>query len=153
MISLNKFRLCALQSIKCTGCTALTFPRTLLFVHHVQTVATEPQKADIITNLSEKLCCTENVAKNIYIKFPLMRSVNLINDETLTFLRTKVSPKSIVENPTLITTDVGKSLFVLKMKEFFLILMFFFRHFKTENQGVRFHGTEKSGRFCSAINT
>lgn len=112
MVLLNKFRPFALHNIKCIRCTILTLPRTIRFIHQLQTAASQQQKADVIANLSKKLCCTEYVAKNIYNKFPLLRSVDVINNNSLDLLRTKLSPQSIIENPSLISIDVGEMNFV-----------------------------------------
>lgn len=113
MVLLNKFRPFALHNIKYIRCTILTLPRTIRFVHQLQTAASQQQqKADVIANLSKKLCCTEYVAKNIYSKFPLLRSVDVINNNSLDLLRSNFSTQSIIENPLLISTDVGEMNFV-----------------------------------------
>lgn len=112
MILLNKFRPIALHNIKCIRCTILTLPRTVEFIQQLQTAALQQQKANVIANLSKKLCCTEYVAKNIYSKFPLLRSINVINNDSLDLLRSQLSSQSIIENPLLISIDVGEMNFV-----------------------------------------
>ncbi|XP_055313465.1 uncharacterized protein LOC129574886 isoform X2 [Sitodiplosis mosellana] len=108
MILLNKFRPLALHNVKCVGCMTITLPRTI----QLQITALQPKKADVIANLSEKLCCTEYVAKNIYSKFPLLRSIDVIKNDSLELLRGQIFPQSIVENPSLITMNIG----ILKKK-------------------------------------
>lgn len=106
MILLSKFRPFALHNAKYM---TLTLPRTqtLQLVHQFEAAALQPQKADVIANLSEKLCCNEYVAKNIYNEFPLLRSVDVINNNSLELLRSQVSAQSIIENPSLITMNTG----------------------------------------------
>lgn len=106
MILLNKLR--PFASHCKTGCATLTLSRTVQFVHRLQTAVPQQQKADVVAHLSEKLCCTEYVAKNIYSKFPSLRSIDVIKNDTLELLRSKLSPQTIIENPSLITANISE---------------------------------------------
>lgn len=143
---LHKFRPFTLHNIKYIRSPTLTLPRIVQFVHQLQSAAvSQPQKSDVIANLREKLCCTEYVAKNIYSKFPLLRSIDVIKNDTLELLRSNVSPQSIVENPILITMDVGEEQIGFStFKRVSLLVQLFFRHFEEENRLVVFNGTKRA---------
>lgn len=66
-------------------------------------------KENAIANLCQQFGCAESIATNIYNKFPSLRPINAINNETLQWLQDKISAQSIVENPSLVTMDVGMS--------------------------------------------
>lgn len=64
-------------------------------------------KQDVIANFCQKFGCTESIAMNIYNKFPSLRPINAVKNETLQMLQDNISPQSIVENPSLVTMDIG----------------------------------------------
>lgn len=103
---LNSLRIITVQSLKCKR--SILTSSSVEFAHQFQTAASLFNKEEILANLREKLCCTEFIAKRIYNKFPSLRSLSAINDDSLKMLRDKVSAQSIVENPSLLTMDVGK---------------------------------------------
>ncbi|XP_031636836.1 uncharacterized protein LOC116349497 isoform X2 [Contarinia nasturtii] len=87
-------------------------------VHQQQrTFTSKPQEYLAIANLSRKLCCTEDIAAQIYSDFPALRQINAIKTDTLELLRANLSAESIFENPSLLTIDieyVDKKIDVLK---------------------------------------
>lgn len=86
-------------------------------VRRPQTTATSSlKKTDVIANICQKFNCTESSAKNIYNKFPSLRSINAIKNETLDLLRDNVSSQTIVENPSLVLMEVGMESFILYKK-------------------------------------
>lgn len=66
-----------------------------------------PSQSIVTVNLCEKLKCTEIVAKNIYDSCPTLQSIDAIQNDSLQMLRTKLSLLSIIENPELITMELG----------------------------------------------
>lgn len=90
--------------------TSIRLPPPALskIVHLFQSVAEQPKKSDIINNLQKAFACSTSIAQKIYDQFPSLRSVDAIKNDTLQFLRSKVSSESIVENPLVVTMDAGK---------------------------------------------
>lgn len=103
---LNSLRIVTVNSLKCKR--SILTSSSVKFVHQLQTAASTLNEETIVTNIREKLCCTEDTAKSIYKKFPSLRSIDAIRNDSLEMLREKVSLQSIVENPSLVTMDVGK---------------------------------------------
>lgn len=106
-------------STHCRKCQGLTQNplKTIEFVYRYRSCRN--CDAIIISNLCEKLHCSEIVAKQIYKKYSPLRSINSIQNDSLRMLRAKLSTLTIVENPLLITMDIGK-----KFDELFFFLFF-----------------------------
>ncbi|XP_031621664.1 uncharacterized protein LOC116339767 [Contarinia nasturtii] len=100
----NIFNKIVLHNSKLIGYPHLTLP---IIVQFFQSVAEQPKKVDIIENLRKKFQCSTTIAENIYNEFPSLRSVDAIKNDTLEFLRSKVSRESIIENPRLATLDAN----------------------------------------------
>lgn len=91
-----------------------------------------PSQNMVIGNLCEKLKCTEIVAKNIYDECPTLRSVDAIQNDSLQMLSKNLSLLSIVENPELVTMDLGEIDFILIPNFIFIWTKFFrFRRFNS----------------------
>lgn len=103
---LNKLRLVSAHCSKCIALKSVQFP----YRWKSSTVAI-PEQSVVISNLCEKLKCSEVVAKNIYDGCPTLRSIDAIRNDSLQLLCTKLSLLSVVENPELMTIDVGKNFF------------------------------------------
>lgn len=103
------------KSLKIVTVNSLNCKRSILtsssveYAHQLQSAASLINKETIVSNIREKLVCTEYAAKSIYEKCPTLRSMDAIKDDSLEILREKLSLQSIVENPSLLTMDVGKT--------------------------------------------
>ncbi|XP_031619216.1 uncharacterized protein LOC116338226 [Contarinia nasturtii] len=107
MILSSKFKLIALNNSKIIRLNIPTHLQTVQFIYQVRTVASQPEKLDIIKNLQKNLGCSIDVATNIYSKFPSLRSLDAVENDKLKLLRFKnVSAETIVENPSLLTSEI-----------------------------------------------
>lgn len=133
--------------------TITSSPANVQCVHQFQTASTVFNKTAVVTNLCEKFCCAENVAKQIYDKFPSLRSLDAIKQDSLHLLREKVPLQSIVENPVLVTINISMkveiSLYHFKP---FIPFLSLFRWFTTKDWFIVYSGTEKSRRFFTVAN-
>lgn len=105
----NKFRNFSTLNRKYTYTLPLSAQQIQSFIRHLKTKTIESKNEDVIKNISEKLRCSEYKAKQIYNKFPLLRSADAIKDDSLELLCTNVSKQLIIEYPKLVTIDAGKS--------------------------------------------
>lgn len=102
---LNKLRIVSVHCTKYRTLKAIQLP------HRWKTTNVSiPNQSVVITNLCEKLKCTEIVAKNIYDNFPTLRSIDAIQNDSLQMLSTQLSLLSIIENAELITIDLGNEI-------------------------------------------
>lgn len=105
----NKIKILTTINLKYRRSTQITSP-VFRFIHRFQAASSQRSQNDVITNLCEKLCCTEDIAKIIYIKFPSLRCVDAIRNDTLKWLRDRITLQSIAENPSLVTMDISKEM-------------------------------------------
>lgn len=76
---------------------------------HVVYIQTKTSNEDhVIANIRDKLCCTEDIARNIYSKFPSLQTTTAIKNDSLKLLRSKIAEQSIIENPSLVTMNRGE---------------------------------------------
>ena len=107
MNTLNKLRIISTYYSKCRPFVLV--PLKTEFSYRWKTISV-PITGDnnVIANLCEKLKCMEFIAKTIYDKCPTLRSIDAIRNDSLLELSTKLSLLSIIENPELMTMDLGK---------------------------------------------
>lgn len=130
---LNKLRI---VSVHCSKCRTLKFVQ---FPYRWMTTTTAlPSQSIVIADLCEKLKCTEIDAKIIYDNCPTLRSIDAIQNDSLQMLCTKLSLLSIIENPDLISMDLGNKIVSLitfnkptTLSNYLSIC--FFRYIETEN--------------------
>lgn len=103
---LNKLRIISVHCLQGRTLKSVRFP-----YRWKTTSVALPSQSIVINNLCEKLKCTEIVAKNIYDDCPTLRLIDAIQNDSLQMLRTKLSSLSIIENPELITMDLGNEIY------------------------------------------
>lgn len=104
MILLKKFRQIATNNVICLRPIVLTSSHT----KHTQSKTVKSTEDNLIANIRDKLCCTEDLAQHIFNKCPSLQTVGAIKNDTLNFLRGKLTEESIAENPELITMDLSE---------------------------------------------
>lgn len=105
---LNNLRIGAKHIQKCRWST-ITSSSTVNFNNckQMQTTTSLCTQENIIAHLCQKFGCTEKIANDIYKKFPVLQSIDNIKNDSLQMLQNKISIQSIIENPLLITMDIG----------------------------------------------
>lgn len=101
---LNRLNRLRLVSVNCSNCK--TFKSVQLPYRWKTTSVRLPSQHIVISNLCDKLKCTEIIAKNIYDKCPELRSIDAIQNDSLQMLSKKLSSLSIIEHPELVTIDL-----------------------------------------------
>lgn len=112
MFRVDKFWKKATNNLKCIlKSKNIISSQSVQFVRYFQITTTQRNntvavvKKDIIANFCQTFNCSEDSANKIYEKFPSLRSIDAIQNDTLDILRSKLSAQSIVENPTLVTMN------------------------------------------------
>lgn len=106
---INKYKNVTAITSKCRALILTTSP-SVQCIHQFRATTPQRNKNNVLTNLCEKFGCTEDIAKDIYIKFPSLRSYDAIRMDSLELLREQISSQSIVENPSLVTMDISKKM-------------------------------------------
>lgn len=139
MLRVDKFWKIAANNLKCIRTSKnITSSQSVQFARYFQ--ITTPQcnntvvKKDIIANFCQTFHCSEDSANRIYDKFPSLRSIYAIQNDTLEILQSKLSAQSIVENPTLVAMDNSEMIyFFLSIWPFFSMIQTFFRNIDSQN--------------------
>lgn len=154
MYKLNNLRLISASGLKCIwplpSLNPLKATECLLQLRWKTTGVRLPSQSIVVTNLCEKLKCTEIVAKSIYENCPVLRSIDSIQDDSLQILCQHLSLHSVIENPELITMGLGK--WTLNKRFFCIQIMTFksgFRYIESENWSFERREAKESRWFCS----
>lgn len=142
MLRVDKFWKIAANNLKCIRTREnITSSQSVQFVRYFQITTAQRNnivavvKKDIIANFCQTFHCSEDSANRIYDKFPSLRSIDAIQNDTLEILQSKLSAQSIVENPTLVAMDNSEMIyFFLSIWPFFSMIQTFFRNIDSQNR-------------------
>lgn len=113
MFRIDKLGKFTVQCVKYTRNTNVTSPQSVQFIRRIQNATPYREKtvdANVIENFCRKFRCSEQSANYIYNKYPSLRSIDAIQNDSLEMLQNKLEGETILENPSLVTMDISEQI-------------------------------------------